>query len=307
MLLTCPTYSPQVAMAFEWMFQTPVPYSFSPFSSGALLGFEIAVSCGCIMYMVLRSRCECKLCMQQTPHGVRIDIVPWRPLHLLARSQLVCLLACKSNWVPVPSMPHGLPFMLPMRIVAQYQRVPPHPPPLHAPFIHPSPPLKQPMEFVCQSVLKPSPPFHMPFIHPCLPLKLPTEPVCQSCFKSPPYRVCFALPCLPFKPPQEPVHLCHSVNVEVAYTESLEIRSGTGPITMGFLDTMRGSATLSSKGKGITVDGLDGTAHLESHGGPIQVPAKQTYSPYNYEHLFMALPWLVCALILGVRSEMTAI
>ncbi|KAL0022852.1 hypothetical protein WJX79_011082 [Trebouxia sp. C0005] len=62
-----------------------------------------------------------------------------------------------------------------------------------------------------------------------------------------------------------------SVTVEVAYAESLEIRSGPGPINMGFLDTMNGSATLASKGKGITVNGLDGTAHLKSHGGPIQL------------------------------------
>ncbi len=68
------------------------------------------------------------------------------------------------------------------------------------------------------------------------------------------------------------------MHVEVAYTESLEIKSGTRPITMGFLDTMSGSAALSSKGKGITVNGLDGTAHLESHGGPIQVRAKQKLS-----------------------------
>ncbi|KAL0030213.1 hypothetical protein WJX77_003267 [Trebouxia sp. C0004] len=66
-----------------------------------------------------------------------------------------------------------------------------------------------------------------------------------------------------------------SVNVEVAYTESLEIKTGTGPITMGFLDTMSGSATLSSKAKGITVNGLDGTAHLESHGGPIQLKLQE--------------------------------
>jgi len=111
-------------------------------------------------------------------------------------------------------------------------------------------------------------------LHPCLPFKPPMEPVRQSCLKSPPYHVPFVLPCLPFKLPNEPVHLYHSVNVEVAYTESLEIKTGTGPITMGFLDTMSGSATLSSKGKGITVNGLDGTAHLESHGGPIQVRAK---------------------------------
>ena len=150
MLLTCPTYSPQVAMAFQWMFQTPIPYSFSPFSSGALLGFEIAVSCGCIMYMVLRSRCEYKLCMQQTPQGVRIDIVPWRPLHLLARFQLVCLLACKSNWVPVPSIPYGLPLMLPMRIVAQYQRVPPTPPFSCA--LHPSIPTSQTAYGICLPV-----------------------------------------------------------------------------------------------------------------------------------------------------------
>ena len=142
---------------------------------------------------------------------------------------------------PVPSTPHGLPLMLPMGIVAQYQRFPP---------------------------------FHVPFFYPCLPLKSPTEPVRQSCLKSPPFHVPFVLPCLPFKLPNEPVPLCHSVNVEVAYTESLEIKTGTGPITMGFLDTMSGSATLSSKGKGITVNGLDGTAHLESHGGPIQVQAK---------------------------------
>ncbi len=64
------------------------------------------------------------------------------------------------------------------------------------------------------------------------------------------------------------------MTLEVAYTESLEIKSGTGSITMGFLDTMSGSAALSSQGKGITVNGLDGTAHLESHGGPIQVRAK---------------------------------
>ena len=80
------------------------------------------------------------------------------------------------------------------------------------------------------------------------------------------------------------------MNVEVAYTESLEIRSGTAPITMGLLDTMSGSATLSSLGTGITVNGLDGTAHLESHSGLIQVRAIHKLTLYSYKHLFMALP-----------------
>ena len=96
------------------------------------------------------------------------------------------------------------------------------------------------------------------------------------------------------------------MTLEVAYTESLEIKSGTGSITMGFLDTMSGRAALSSKGKGITVNGLDGTAHLESHGGPIQVRAEQKLPLYNYKHLLMALPWFICAFMLGLRSEMTA-
>ena len=76
--------------------------------------------------------------------------------------------------------------------------------------------------------------------------------------------------------PIDPVCLCHSVNVEVAYTESLDIKTGTGPITLGFLDTMNGSASLLSKGGSITVNGLDGSANLQSHGGPIHVRS------YNY-------------------------
>ena len=175
----------------------------------------------------------------------------------------------------------------------------------HVPFIHPCLSVKQPMESVRQSVFIPLP-SHMPFVHPCLPLKLFPEPVCQSCPKSPLYWACFVLPCLCCQLLKEPVRLCHSVTVEVAYAESLEIRSGPGPINMGFLDTMNGSATLASKGKGITVNGLDGTAHLKSHGGPIQVRANQNLILYNLTHLFMALPWLTYAFTLGVRSEMTA-
>ncbi len=59
--------------------------------------------------------------------------------------------------------------------------------------------------------------------------------------------------------------------MDVAYTESLGIKTGGGPITMGFLDTMNGSARLTSDGGCITVDGFDGTADLQSHGGAIQV------------------------------------
>ena len=62
-----------------------------------------------------------------------------------------------------------------------------------------------------------------------------------------------------------------SIDIEVAYTESLEVQAGDGPITVGFLDTMNGTASLVSTGKGITVNGLDGTASVQCHGGDIEV------------------------------------
>ena len=62
-----------------------------------------------------------------------------------------------------------------------------------------------------------------------------------------------------------------SVTVEVAYTESLEVRTGNSNITLNLLDTMSGTASLVSDGGGIRVEGLDGTADIRSHGGCIQV------------------------------------
>lgn len=61
------------------------------------------------------------------------------------------------------------------------------------------------------------------------------------------------------------------VAVEVAYTESLDVKTGNEPTTFGFLDTMNGQALLASQGGDIVVEGLDGTAALQSHGGNIQV------------------------------------
>ena len=59
--------------------------------------------------------------------------------------------------------------------------------------------------------------------------------------------------------------------MEVAYTESLDVKTGNEPITFGFLDTMNGHALLASQGGDVTVEGLDGTAALQSHGGHVQV------------------------------------
>ena len=70
------------------------------------------------------------------------------------------------------------------------------------------------------------------------------------------------------------------VDIEVAYTEALEVRAGDAPISIGFLDTMNGTASLVSEGKGISVNGLDGTANVQSHGGPIQVCSR------SFAHLY---------------------
>ena len=66
------------------------------------------------------------------------------------------------------------------------------------------------------------------------------------------------------------------MKVEVAYTEALQVNSGQGSIHFGFLDTMNGSAHLESHGGGMAVDGLDGAASLRSHGGHIQVTKQST-------------------------------
>ena len=57
----------------------------------------------------------------------------------------------------------------------------------------------------------------------------------------------------------------------MTYNEVLEVRASDASISVGFLDAMNGTASLVSNGKGITVNGLDGTASVQSHGGPIQV------------------------------------
>ena len=112
-------------------------------------------------------------------------------------------------------------------------------------------------------------PHHLPLVYP---FQLPIDAVC-------PFQLPHHKPLCPFQLPIDPVCLCHSVNVEVAYTESLDIKTGTGPITLGFLDTMNGSASLLSRGGSITVNGLDGSANVQSHGGPIHVRS------YNTTHL----------------------
>lgn len=67
--------------------------------------------------------------------------------------------------------------------------------------------------------------------------------------------------------------------MDVSYTESLQVNTGKGPITFAFLDSMNGSASLSSQGGDIAVDGLDGTASLQSNGGDIQVPQPPKLPP----------------------------
>lgn len=57
----------------------------------------------------------------------------------------------------------------------------------------------------------------------------------------------------------------------MAYTESLQVNAGNSPVTFGFLDTMSGAASLVSEGNAVTVNGLDGAANVQSHGGAIQV------------------------------------
>ena len=62
-----------------------------------------------------------------------------------------------------------------------------------------------------------------------------------------------------------------AVTVDVAYTESLLVRTRGKPITVGSLDTMNGQALLQTHGGSLSVQGLDGSARLESQGGSIQV------------------------------------
>ena len=69
------------------------------------------------------------------------------------------------------------------------------------------------------------------------------------------------------------------VQVDVAYTESLQVKTGQSSITFSILDTMNGSANLTSQGGDIAVDGLDGTASMQSNGGKIQVRPQPPLSP----------------------------
>ena len=87
------------------------------------------------------------------------------------------------------------------------------------------------------------------------------------------------------------------VDVEVAYTESLQVNTVKGSIAFGFLDTMNGSAQLTTQGGNVAVDGLDGTASLQSHGGNIQVAAINSWlnswqqSAYGSTHLPESIAW----------------
>ena len=75
--------------------------------------------------------------------------------------------------------------------------------------------------------------------------------------------------------------LCRgAVSVDVAYTESLTVMTKGKPITFGLLDTMNGAAQLCSNGGKVTVEGLDGTADLESKGGNIQVRCRPSAQEY---------------------------
>lgn len=59
--------------------------------------------------------------------------------------------------------------------------------------------------------------------------------------------------------------------MDVAYTESLQVKTGRSSIAFSILDTMNGSASLTSQGGDIAVDGLDGTVSMQSNGGNVQV------------------------------------
>ena len=71
--------------------------------------------------------------------------------------------------------------------------------------------------------------------------------------------------------------------MDVAYTESLQVKTGKSSITFAFLDAMNGNASLTTQGGDIAVDGLDGTASLLSNGGNIQVqPPRSPSSPLHW-------------------------
>ena len=61
------------------------------------------------------------------------------------------------------------------------------------------------------------------------------------------------------------------VSVDTAYTESLQVFTQGDMISFGLLDSMNGHAHLQSGGGDVTVEGLDGSAQLDSQGGAIQV------------------------------------
>lgn len=67
-----------------------------------------------------------------------------------------------------------------------------------------------------------------------------------------------------------------AVKVDVAYTESLLVMTKGKPVTIGSLDTMNGHALLQTYGGSLSVQGLDGSARLESRGGSVQVSASAT-------------------------------
>lgn len=61
------------------------------------------------------------------------------------------------------------------------------------------------------------------------------------------------------------------MSVDTAYTESLKVLTKARMISFGLLDSMSGHAHLQSGGGSVTVEGLDGSAQLDSQGGAIQV------------------------------------